>query len=172
MEYNENIWTEYTKENESSSESGCNIGYNLSSFDSSFDVTGVDLNDYALQKAKENFPSFNFYKSNIIDLPFENDEFDFIFTRGVLIHINKNDIQKVLSELSRISSKWIMNIEYFGLDGKAIEWKRGNDLLWYRNMKELWEKNNMKVITDIDLPISMDKDQTRLTLVCKNYDSF
>ncbi len=65
-----------------------------------------------------------------------------------------------------------MNIEYFGLDGKAIEWKRGNDLLWYRNMKELWEKNNMKVITDIDLPISMDKDQTRLTLVCKNYDSF
>jgi hypothetical protein len=73
----------------------------------------------------------------------------------------------VLKELLRISRKWILNLEYFGEDGKMIKWKRGDDLLWYRNMSERWSRFNVDIITDIDIPHEIDSNKTRLTLVRK-----
>ena len=58
-------------------------------------------------------------------------------------------------------------MEYYGEDGKMINWKRGDDLLWYRNMKERWSKFNVEVISDIDIPLDIDSGKMRLTLVKK-----
>jgi len=34
-----------------------------------------------------------------------------------------------------------------------IDWKRGKDLLWYRNMKERWKKFNVEILSDYEMPI-------------------
>ena len=188
MNYDTKLWNNYTDDNEEGiqqelskfiyhlsvglgakniCECGCNIGNNLSSFPNNSDVYGVDLNAYALEKAKKRYPAFHFKQANISNTSYPDSSFDLVFTRGVLIHVQKNEVDDVLNELLRISRKWILNLEYFGDDGKMIKWKRGDDLVWYRNMSERWSKFNVDIITDIDIPLEIDSNKMRLTIVKK-----
>lgn len=188
MNYDTKLWNEYTDENEGQiqqklsdliyhitlglgakkiCECGCNVGNNLAGFPNTYDIHGVDLNTHALEKAKKKYPTFNFKHSNIAITGYPDSFFDLVFTRGVLIHIQKTEINNVLKELFRISNKWILNIEYFGDDGKMIKWKRGDDLVWYRDMNKLWSQFNVELISDIDIPLEIDSNKMRLTLVKK-----
>jgi len=189
MKYDENLWKEYTEENldkigkEQSNfiyhlvlalgakricEAGCNIGNNLRGFPIDYEVHGFDMSKHALEEARKRHPSFQFNEGNLNNIPFEDETFDLVFTRGVLIHIPNNDLDSILKELLRISKKWVFNLEYFGEDGSMINWKRGDDLLWYRNMKERWIKFNVEIISDIEIPIEVDPGKVRLTLIRKN----
>jgi SAM-dependent methyltransferase len=188
MEYNHDLWNEYTTENEDIFqkelgdliyhisltlgatrilELGCNAGNNLRSFPIDYDVNGLDMNKVALEKAKKIHKNFNFYEGSLLDVPFDNSEFDLVFTRGVLIHINQSDMDLAVKEMFRVSKKWIFNLEYFGEDGKEIDWKRGKDLLWYRDMNKWWSKYDAEIVTEIDLPQNIDIGKTRLTLIKK-----
>jgi len=187
--YNKEVWNQYTEENKANiqnefskfiyflslglgakkiCEAGCNIGNNLSRFPENFDVLGIDMNKNAIEEAKKRFPNFSFKQTDIKQTGLTDSSFDLVFTRGVLIHISTSDLDKVMKELFRISKKWILNFEYFGEDGKMIKWKRGDDLLWYRNMKERWQNFDVNIINDIELPEEIDPGKTRLTIVKKN----
>jgi len=187
--YNYKVWDTYTKDHLDKSnlkvpkylyhisavlgarrilEAGCNVGNNLESFPNEFDVHGIDMNKQAIEEAKKKYPSFTFKNENISKTSYENSYFDLVYTRGVLIHIPKSEIENCLNEFFRISNKWIMNIEYYGNDGDMIKWKRGDNLLWYRNMKELWKNFAVEIISDVELPLDVDFDKMRLTLVKKN----
>ena len=189
MKYNSDLWNEYTDENQESIqeslsnfvynaslvlgakkilEVGCNIGNNLNSFPSDFCVFGMDMNEKALEKAKLRYPNFDFKQGSITKIPFEDNYFDLVFTRGVLIHIHPDDVKTAMKELLRVSSKWIFNLEYFGEDNKMIKWKRGDDLLWYRDMEKRWIELGVKVISSVDIPQKIDSGKTRFTLVIKN----
>lgn len=193
LDYDIDLWNKYTDENEEKSqeslsrfiyhaclalgakkicEAGCNVGNNLSSFPKSLEVSGVDRNKHALKKAEERYPQINFENSEIGKTKFPDNAFDLVFTRGVLIHIPKDEIDDILREFLRISNNWILNLEYYGEDGKMINWKRGDDLLWYRNMKERWSKFNVEIISDNDIPLDIDPGKMRLTLVKKSDKSF
>ena len=80
----------------------------------------------------------------------------------------EKDLNDALKEIFRISKKWIFNLEYFGEDGKMIPWKRGDDLLWYRNMKEKWSDFDVEIISDVEIPLEVDSGKMRFTLVRKN----
>jgi len=189
LKYNTEIWDKYTEENTGAVqnrlsefifnsiltlgggkilEAGCNIGNNLSSFPENYEIYGLDLNEKALEKCKARYQSFKFEKGSLLNIPFPDSFFDIVFTRGVLIHIAPENLDSVLSELLRVSKKWIFNLEYHGEDNKMIKWKRGDDMLWYRNMKERWIKYNVEIISEKDIPESIDEGKTRLTLVRKN----
>jgi hypothetical protein len=189
MNYNENLWNTYTDENQNNifkglsnffyhaaislgvtsiCEAGCNIGNNLASMPRDFSVSGFDLNKHALSITKSRYPDFDFKLGSIVDIPFPDNSFDLVFTRGVLIHIPESDLDKAMSELMRISKKWIFNLEYYGEDEKMIEWKRGDDLLWYRNMKKRWSKHPVELISNTELPLSIDSSKSKFTLVKKN----
>jgi len=188
MDFSSELWDKYTSENESKiqvelskfiyfasiilgvkkiCEVGCNVGNNLSSFTNDLDVHGIDMNITALEKAKEKYPNFTFKQSNITKIPYPDSFFDLVFTRGVLIHIEKTQLENGLEELLRITNSWILNLEYFGEDGKSIDWKRGKDLLWYRNMKENWKNFEVEIISDVEIPQTIDSGRTHLTLVRK-----
>ena len=189
MNYDTELWNKYTDENKENiqnefskfiyflsiglgakkiCEAGCNIGNNLSRFPENFDVFGIDMNKNAIDKAKNRYPNFSFKQTDIKQTDFLDSSFDLVFTRVVLIHIPSDELDKVLKELFRISKKWIINFEYFGEDGKMIKWKRGDELLWYRNMKERWQNFDISVISEIDIPEEIDPGKMRLTLVTKN----
>lgn len=193
IKYNEELWKKYTDENTDKigrkqsdliyylclslgakkiCEAGCNIGNNLASFPNDFEVYGFDMSKYALKKAINRYPSFKFEIGNINKIPFNDSFFDLVFTRGVIIHIPGTEIDAGLKEMVRVSKKWIMNLEYFGKDGEMIKWSRGDELLWYRNMKERWSKFDVEVISDVEIPLEIDPGKVRLTLLKKiNYQS-
>jgi hypothetical protein len=148
-------------------EAGSNVGNNLISFPVNFDMHGIDRNLHALEIAKEKYPNFNFKNENISKTSYPDSYFDLVFTRDVLIHIPKNEINNTLSELYRISKKWIIHMEYFGEDGRMIDWKRGKNLLWHRNMKELWNDFNIEIISDEEIPKKVDFDRNRITIIKK-----
>jgi len=189
MGYDAELWNKYSDENKDNiqnefskfiyflslglgakkiCEAGCNIGNNLSSFPENLDVFGIDMNKKAIEKAKNQYPHFSFKQTDIKQTGFSDSSFDLVFTRGVLIHISTDELDSVMKELLRISKKWILNFEYFGEDGKMIKWKRGDDLLWYRNMKERWKNFDVKIINDVDIPKEIDPGKMKLTLVTKN----
>lgn len=189
LKYNSDIWNEYTKENEESYqellsnfifnaslvlgakkilEAGCNIGNNLKSFPSDYEVFGVDMNEMALKIAKSKFPNFNFKQGSLTKIPFEDNFFDLVFTRGVLIHIHPNDVNDAMKELLRVSKKWVFNLEYYGEDNKMIKWKRGDELLWYRDIEKRWKELGVKVLSSIEIPEKIDSGKTRFTLAIKN----
>jgi len=188
MSYDKNLWNVYTKENLGTEqqklgdfiyhltlglgakkicEVGTNVGNNLIGFPKTSDVTGVDLNEYALSINKEKHPEFKFDLASALDLPYSDDSFDLVFTRGVLIHIDPTNIDKAIDELFRVSKKWIVNLEYFGEDSKSISWKRGDDLLWYRDMKAKWSNYDVEIISDLEISEQIDSGKTRLTIVRK-----
>jgi predicted TPR repeat methyltransferase len=187
--YSNELWNKYTDDNTESlvnspakfihhiclglgvkkiCELGCNLGNNLVDFSSEFDITGVDLNQNAINKAKKKFSSFDFKVAKIQETSFLDSQFDLVYTRGVLIHVPEKDLNDALKEIFRISKKWIFNLEYFGEDGKMIPWKRGEDLLWYRNMKEKWSDFDVEIISDVEIPLEVDSGKMRFTLVRKN----
>ena len=189
MKYNSNIWDEYTKENEESFqeslsnfifnaslvlgakkilEAGCNIGNNLRSFPLDLEVFGLDMNKKALEIAKSKLPSFNFKQGSLTKIPFDDNYFDLVFTRGVLIHIHPDNVNNTMRELLRVSKKWIFNLEYFGEDNKMIKWKRGDEMLWYRDVEKRWKDLGVKVLSSIDIPEEIDSGKTRFTLAIKN----
>ena len=186
-EYNHELWKKYTKEEEGDlnpklfdfiyhmtlgldakkiCEAGCNIGNNLSMFKEGIEVHGFDKNEYAIKNAKEKRPKFNFKVADITDTSFPDSFFDLVFTRGVFIHIPTEKVNESMDELFRISKKWIFNLEYFG-DDKTVKWKRGENLLWQRNMAKRWKEYDVEIISDIEIPIKIDKAKTRFTLVRK-----
>lgn len=187
MEYNPKLWNEYTDDNRnilenpsefiyhvclslganSVLEAGCNVGNSLRHFPTTMNIQGFDLNDYALKECQSRYPKFKFKKGSLLEFPYNDNSFDLIFTRTVLIHIPNEDMEKVMNEMLRVSKKWIMNLEFYGKTEEMVKWKRGDDLLWHRNMEKRWKNFNVEIISDVQLPEKMDPSQLRLTLIKK-----
>jgi len=186
-EYISDLWDDYTIQNEQSLENpskfiyhtvlalgarnvleaGCNVGNNLRDFPKTFDVEGFDLSEYAIDKCRKQYPEFKFKLGSIAKIPYPDSSFDLVFTRAVLIHIKSNEVKQVMNELLRVSKKWIFNIEFFGENEDMIHWKRGDNLLWYRNMKKRWSDFQVELISDVEIPIDLDINKVRFTLVRK-----
>lgn len=129
-------------------EVGCNVGNNLKYLKGFCECHGVDFSDYALMKGKEINGFVNFKLTDAKDpLPYLDNEFDVVITRGLLIHIPNYQIHNVIKQLFRVSSKYIINIEYFGEDSKAIEFDRfGDNFIWFRDMRKLWSKFKCQIL--------------------------
>jgi ubiquinone/menaquinone biosynthesis C-methylase UbiE len=187
MDYNNNLWNDYTDENVSPEENpsefiyhislglgaknileaGCNRGNNLSAFPSNFDVHGFDLNEHAIEISKKKYPNFKFKIGSVTQIPYENNSFDLVFSRTVLIHIHEKMMDQVMNEMLRVTKKYIFNIEFFGENEEMIQWKRGDDLLWKRNMVKRWKKFPVRVISDVNIPKELDPNNVRFTLIEK-----
>ena len=149
MNYDEEFWKKYADENESRYneefakftkdlaislrctsvlEIGCGTGIDLRLFPDTFQIYGVDLNEYALGIAKEKFPVADFKKGSITDLPFEDSSIDFVFTHGLLNYLDEDTLQKGIAEMYRVSGKYIMNCETFNNIEEKIDEKHTSKL--------------------------------------------
>jgi ubiquinone/menaquinone biosynthesis C-methylase UbiE len=72
-------------------------------------------------------------RGHAFDLPFEDGYFDLAFTAGVLIQIALADLPRALSEIHRVSGRFILAIEYFAERETAISYRGHEDLLWKRD---------------------------------------
>ena len=94
------------------------------------DLTGVELQAYAIERAEALLPAAHFIEGSALDLPFEDGAFDLVFTSGVLIHISPDNLDTVLGEIHRCSSRFIWRFEYFADQLTAVPYRGQDNLMW------------------------------------------
>lgn len=97
-------------------EIGCNKGVNLHMISRHLDhpsmAWGIDINGDAVKKAKALYPDLNVVLGSGLDFPYKDDFFEMVFTAGVLIHQSPSTVETMMQEAIRVSSKYVMAIEY------------------------------------------------------------
>lgn len=109
-------------------EVGCNVGNQLVLLQAQgyTQLTGIELQSYALARARSRLKGIALEQGSALALPFEDQAFDVVFTSGVLIHIAPDDLPQAMREIHRCARHYIWGAEYFSPELTAVNY-RGND---------------------------------------------
>lgn len=122
-------------------EIGCNRGHNLialiSLLGNECNIVGVEPNEYAATLARGD--GLAVFDGNVYNLQFEDGEFDLVFTTGVLIHIPSDKLTEAITEIYRVSNKYILAMEYFSQVDTSVMYRGNTELLWNRNFPEIYK---------------------------------
>ncbi len=127
-------------ESKSILEVGCNVGNQLRCLESMgyTELSGIEIQSYAVELAKTLSSSIKYIHGTGLELPFEENAFELVFTSGVLIHISPENIGQMMDEIYRCSKKYIWGFEYFGEKHEVIDYRGNNNLMWRGNFAQLY----------------------------------
>ena len=133
----ERFWTKFYKAYpvRSVMEIGCGLGANLR-WQRAETIYGMDVNADAVRVANT-IPGVVVAEQSIFDRGFHSHAFELVFTCGVLIHIERSQLGEAINEMVRISSKYIMAMEYESFQEQAIEYHGEAAALWKRPYRAL-----------------------------------
>lgn len=153
-------------------EVGCNLGHNLMALSELLkecDLVGVEPNRYALEQARLSVPKAGLLHGDAFDLPFKDGVFDLVFTSGVLIHISQRNLPAALSEIYRVSRRYILAIEYFAEEETMIPYRGYTNLLWKRDFLKHFQSQfpDLRLIRSGHLGLEDGFDRTHYWLLEK-----
>lgn len=124
-------------------EVGCNTGMQLVGLQRGGfkEIYGIELQPYAVQKAKEFTENINIIQGSGFDIPFKDNYFDVVCTNGVLIHISPDNLLKIMAEMVRCSKKYIWGWEYYAAETTTINYRGNNDYLWKADYAQIFIDN-------------------------------
>jgi|SRR5208283_1693512 len=115
-------------------EFGANIGANLRAINQILpdsELSAIEINKKAVAEL-ELFESVKIYHTSILD--FSPDyERDFVLIKGVLIHINPNELNKVYELLHKSSKRYICVAEYYNPTPVEVNYRGHKDRLFKRD---------------------------------------
>jgi pseudaminic acid biosynthesis-associated methylase len=123
-------------------EFGANIGMNMIAMEAllpEVELSAVEINEtaYAELAKKEYVTAHN---CSILDFE-PKGKYDFVFTKGVLIHINPAELDTVYQKMYAASSRYLCVGEYYNPTPVAIPYRGHNDRLFKRDFAgDLLEK--------------------------------
>lgn len=137
---NQEFLSSYINKDSKILEIGCNVGNQLRLLqDMGYkSLYGIELQDYAVQKAKSLTREINIIQGIGDDIPFRDNYFDLVFTSGVLIHIPPQLIKETMKEIYRVSKKYIWGFEYFSTEYTEIKYRDKEELLWKGDFSKLY----------------------------------
>lgn len=125
-------------------ECGCNIGRNI-------DQLKIVLPTATPSIIEISQPAFSFvtarhrfehaFNGAILESAFEKASFDLVFTMGVLIHINPDELLANMERMYKYSKKYILIGEYFNRTPTSIEYQGEKDKLFKRDFGKLFIEN-------------------------------
>lgn len=138
-------------------EFGSNIGNNLKAIKSlipNCEISAIEINQKAVEILQEQ--DVKIYAKSILD--FEPDyKRDLAFVKGVLIHINPDELQNVYKKLYNSSSKYILIAEYYNPSPVTIPYRGHTDRLFKRDFAgEMMDK--YKDLKLVDYGFSYHRD--------------
>lgn len=146
-------------------EVGSNIGnqLNLLSKMGFKNLYGLEINPLAIRTSNELNFGLPIYviKGDALNIPFKDSFFDLVYTSGVLIHINPENIKKAIDEIFRCSKRYIWGFEYFQADGYSeIEYHNKKGMLWKTDFEKLYLENypQLKLINEKYYTYAEDND--------------
>jgi pseudaminic acid biosynthesis-associated methylase len=113
-------------------EVGCNSGNQLLLLQEMgfTNLWGAEVQSYALELARARVRGAELSQASALDLPYDDGEFDLVFTSGVLIHISPADLPRALDEIHRCTRSWIWGMEYYAPEVTQVNYRGHDDLLW------------------------------------------
>ena len=162
IDINNSVMRELSK-NAKILEVGCNIGMQLRGFQRMgfTNLYGVELQHYAVEKAKQITENINIIQGSGFDLPFRDNFFDLVCTNGVLIHIAPKDHRAFMSEVYRCSNKYIMGWEYFSPSITDINYRGNIGFLWKADFARIYRDNfpDLKPVDKKQYPYISEKEK-------------
>ena len=139
-------------------EVGCGYGKQLKNLDAGgIFIAGCDFSHPQLLKAKEVCQSnhFHYVEADAENLPFQNKSFDLVLSSAVILHNEYEKAKKIISEIIRISRKYIVHNE----DTDVTFSRYGYDLT------KTYQKMNFKILKSVPIPCASDPSITQFTIV-------
>lgn len=121
---------------ESITELGPNIGLNLIALQRllpNANLTGVEISESACELLVQNVPNVNAINASILDWQPEDSASDLVFTKGVLIHINPDELPRVYEKMYHASKRYLMVAEYYNPTPQMIPYRGHDDRLFKRD---------------------------------------
>lgn len=116
-------------------EFGANIGLNLSALTLLFpgiDAHAVEINAEACENLKDVIPPANIHNKSILDfLP--EQKYDLVLIKGVLIHINPDQLKIVYEKLVASTRRYLIVAEYYDPSPTTVTYRGHNDRLFKRD---------------------------------------
>ncbi len=116
-------------------ECGSNIGRNIRTLNDllpNASANIIEINPLALEVCKLNNQIELYYLGSIKDAEFPTT-FELVFTCGVLIHINPEDLLQTITNMFQLSSRYIIVAEYFNRTSISINYRGEDDKLFKRD---------------------------------------
>ncbi|MEK9571395.1 MAG: pseudaminic acid biosynthesis-associated methylase [Paracoccaceae bacterium] len=116
-------------------EFGANIGLNLHAINeltNGIDISAVEINKNSVIELNKLDFIKNVYNESILDIDLEGKR-DFVFTKGMLIHINPEYLDIVYEKMYESSKKYIMLAEYYNPTPVTVSYRGRNNQLFKRD---------------------------------------
>jgi len=142
-------------------EFGANIGMNMKALKLLYpklDLYGIEINKDAAEELTKVIPNENIYQKSILEFK-ENRQWDLVLIKGVLIHINPDELMSVYSKLAKASSKYLLVAEYYNPSPVSISYRGHNDRLFKRDFAgEIMDKYPEFKLVDYGFLYHKDKN--------------
>ena len=125
-------------------EFGCNIGRNIEQINRILPNAQPSIIEISKPAFNFVYSRYNFahaFNGAILESSFDSDSFDLVFTMGVLIHINPEQLIDHMGKMFQYSSKYILMGEYFNRSPISIEYQGKKDKLFKRDFGKLFIEN-------------------------------
>lgn len=128
-------------------EVGCNVGNQLRLLQKMGyeNLYGIELQPYAVQRAKDLTKGINIIQGEADDIPFKDEYFDLVFTSGVLIHIAPENLTNIMKEIVRCSKKYIWGFEYYSETFIELNYRENSNAMWKCDYAKEYIKNNSEL---------------------------
>lgn len=114
-------------------ELGAGIGQNIIALHRllpNADLMGVEINEEAALQIQVGYV----FRASIFDFePPAQTPVDLAFTKGLLIHIHPDDIERAYDKLYACSSRYVLIAEYFSPNSEEIMYRGNMNALWKRD---------------------------------------
>ena len=122
-------------------ECGCNIGRNIEQIkiilpEAKPSIIEISVPAFNYVTAHHEFT--NTYNGPILNSDFEKKSFDLVFTMGVLIHINPDQLLEHMAKMFGYSRKYILIGEYFNRTPISIKYQGEKEKLFKRDFGKLF----------------------------------
>ncbi len=148
------LFSEILRKTESNSinsiiEFGANIGLNIKALKilkPQAEISAIEINSTAIEELKK-FEDLTIYEGSILDFEVDSKR-DFVLIKGVLIHINPNELNRVYDKLYSTSCKYICICEYYNPTPVEVKYRGFENKLFKRDFAgEIMDKySDLKLI--------------------------
>jgi len=123
-------------------EVGANVGINLRALHGLADVELFALEPNfkarAILRADNIVPTNNILAGTADRIELSDACIDLVFTSGVLIHVAPDQLPAAYREMYRVSTRYLLTIEYFAAEPEEKLYRGQEGLLFKRDFGELW----------------------------------
>jgi pseudaminic acid biosynthesis-associated methylase len=134
-------------------------------------LSGVELQPYALSVASRRVPGVALRLGSALALPYEDGYCDLVFTSGVLIHIAPNDLPRALDEIHRCARTFIWGLEYYAPNLTEVNYRSRNGLLWKTDFAQRYLErfSDLELVREQRLPYLESANVDTVFLLSKKH---